>query len=91
MNVGFCGCEPDVVSLVKLRYWPATPSRPSIAFAFSMLDWLEALLLECQVPIQDFVYAVEFLLKSRCRKVRSQTDYMDNIYCAIYILPLDAL
>lgn len=69
INIGFCGCGPDAVSLVKFKYWPATPSRPSIAFSFAMLDWLEALLLECQVPVQDFVYAMEFLLKYRCGKV----------------------
>ena len=53
LSVMFCPCESDVVKLIKLNYWPATPTRPSIAFSFSLLDWLEALLLKCQVALHD--------------------------------------
>ena len=53
--------ESDMVTLIRLNYWPATPSRPSIAFSFSLLDWLQALLLECQLPVQDFSNALEFI------------------------------
>ena len=60
-----------MVTLVRLNYWPATPSRPSIAFSFSLLDWLQALLLECQVPVQDFSNALEFIIATKYDKVLS--------------------
>ena len=36
----------------------------STAFSFQLLDWVEALFLECQVSMQDFAAAFEFLIKS---------------------------
>ena len=69
LRVAFCHCEPDIVTLVQLNYWPATPSRPSIAFSFSLLDWLQALLLECQVPVQNFSNALEFIIATKYGKV----------------------
>jgi len=65
LSVMFCPCESDVVKLIKLNYWPATPARPSIAFSFSLLDWLEALLLECQVALHDATEAIAFLIKEK--------------------------
>ena len=65
LSVMFCPCESDVVKLIKLNYWPATPTRPSIAFSFSLLDWLEALLLECQVALHDATEAIAFLIKEK--------------------------
>ena len=65
VEVGFCKCKSDTVTLVELGYWPATPSRPNPAFSFSFLDWMEALLLESQVVVQDYSSAVEFMLKEK--------------------------
>ena len=62
-SVMFCPCESDVVKLIKLNYWPATPTRLSIAFSFSLSDWLEALLLGCQVALHDATEA--FLIKEK--------------------------
>ena len=36
------------------------PQRPQIAFTFDMLDWAEALLLECQVAVKDLCKALCF-------------------------------
>ena len=66
-----------MVTLIRLNYWPATPSRPSIAFSFSLLDWLQALLLECQVPVQDFSNALEFIIVSKYDKVLVAFCYCD--------------
>ena len=65
----FCQCEPDVVTLTRLRYWPGTPSRPGIVFSFSLLDWLQALLLECQVPVSDFSSALKSIITTKYGKV----------------------
>ena len=52
------------MTLIQLHYWPGSPTRPSTAFSFQLLDWIEALFLECQVSMQDFTAAFEFLMKS---------------------------
>ena len=59
----------DAVTLVHLHYWPATPTRPSTAFSFQLLDWIEAVLLECQVSLSDISAAIEFLHSSGISEV----------------------
>ena len=65
----FCKCVPDALRLIKLGYWPATPTRPVLAFTHSFMEWMEALLLECQVSVQDFSSAVEMIIKEKFMKV----------------------
>lgn len=65
----FCKCIPDALRLISLGYWPATPTRPVLAFTHPFMEWMEALLLECQVSIQDFSSAVEMLIKEKYMKV----------------------
>ena len=55
-----CQCEPVVVTMVRARLWLAAPQRPHLAFTFELLDWAEALLLECQVSLMDFCKALCF-------------------------------
>ena len=43
-----------MVTLVKARLWPATPSNPHLIFTFDLLDLAEALLLENQTALKDF-------------------------------------
>ena len=50
---------------VWLQYWPTTSIRPSTAFSFQLLDWIEALLLECQVLMQDVFAAIQFLYSKK--------------------------
>ena len=69
LSVLFCPCESDAVKLTKLHYWPGTPTRPSVAFSFSLLNWLEALLLECQVALHDATEAMAFLIKEKIEQV----------------------
>ena len=52
-----CQCEPVVATMVRARLWPASPHRPHLAFTFELLDWAEALFLECQVSLMDFCKA----------------------------------
>lgn len=46
---------------MKMKLFPGTPEKPTIAFSFHLLDYLESLLLECQVSVSDFVAAITFL------------------------------
>ena len=54
---------------MRLRYWPATPSCPTIAFSFALMDWMETLLLECQVAVQDFTLALEEISREKFGEV----------------------
>ena len=51
-----CGCISESEALLLAGFFPATPRCPRLAFS---LDLLEALLLECQVAVQDFVAAIQ--------------------------------
>ena len=53
LNISFCKCKNDALRIMELGYWPASPSHPLLAFSFLFLHWLEALLLECQLAVND--------------------------------------
>ena len=69
LHVQFCKCQADLLRLIEIGYWPATPTRPVLAFTRTFMDWMEALLLECQVSVQDFSCAVEMIIKEKFMKV----------------------
>lgn len=60
MRIVCCDCEPLSLTLVRAQLWPESPSYPRYAFSFKLLDWAEALLLECQVSLKDFCRALYF-------------------------------
>jgi hypothetical protein len=57
--------------MCRAQLWPATPTNPQYAFSFALLDWAEALLLECQVSLKDFCSALTFRAHFHTEKVRS--------------------
>ncbi len=69
VSVTSCDCEPLAVALVRARLWPATPQFPKYAFSFDLLDWAEALLLECHVSLKDFCSALYFRCPYSVEKV----------------------
>ena len=54
---------------MRAHLWPTTPSNPHMAFTFNLLDWAEALLLECQVSVQDLCKALYFKCPYKIFKV----------------------
>ena len=58
VNMCFCSCHSEAETLARLGFFPATPTRPLTAFQFLLLDKLEAFMLECQVPLKDFLAAL---------------------------------
>ena len=70
-----------VVTLIRARLWPSTPQHPHIVFSFDLLDWAEALLLECQVPLKDLCKAFEFKCPHLVIKVHS---YMQHNTIAMF-------
>ena len=71
VSVRFCSCESEVETLLRAHLFPATPKQPQLAFCFKLFDWYEALLLECQVAVQDFVSALNVLTSSNLLQVCS--------------------
>ena len=49
-------CHNDAGSFVACLSSKSSP----IAFSFDLLNWAEALLLECQVAMKDFCKALDF-------------------------------
>ena len=48
------------------------PKRPHLEFTFELLDWAEALLLECQVALKDFCSALYLKCSHVMNKVSSK-------------------
>ena len=67
-----CDCEPTALTMVRARLWPASPRLPKLAFTFELLEWAEALLLECQVALGDFCKALHFKSPHLTNKVNSK-------------------
>ena len=65
----YCSCEPLIVTMARARVWPSAPKRPQLGFTFELLDWAEALLLECQVALKDFCSAIYFKCPHVVKKV----------------------
>ena len=78
MSVTFCACETETETLLRAHLFPATPKLPQVAFTFDLMDWLEALMLECQVSVQDFVAAIDSLTDVQLLKVRLFTVMIKN-------------
>ena len=64
-----CQCEPLPVTMARARLWPSSPQYPHVAFSFDLLDWAEALLLECQVALKDLCKALYFRCSYLVEKV----------------------
>jgi len=56
-----CPCTSEAQTLLQAGFFPASATKPRLAFALELLDLLEALLLECQVAVSDFVSALHYL------------------------------
>ena len=69
LNIQFCKCLLAPIRIIELGYWPVTPARPFLAITHSFMDWMETLLLECQVCVQDFASAVEMIVKEKFTEV----------------------
>ncbi|XP_071853693.1 uncharacterized protein [Apostichopus japonicus] len=57
----FCACKQDICSLISLQLWPATPSRPVVAFTFSLMRWLRIMFLDCHVALQNLCNCISWL------------------------------
>jgi len=49
VNVKFFSCEEEPVTLLRHCLWSTSPECPRLAFETSLMDWLRAFVLDCQV------------------------------------------
>ena len=68
--------------------WPASPYFPQLAFTFGIMDWLEALMMECQVALKDFCAALYFRCPFVVKKVIFLCECSCNqlLVCILYVL-----
>lgn len=86
ISVVFCSCETEVETLLHARLFPATPKFPQLAFTFELLDFMEALLWECQVSAHDFVAAVGHLSDGQVLPVHLMSMFFLVFYVAKYFI-----
>ena len=70
-----CDCEALPLTLVRAQLWPGSARFLRYAFTFGLLDWAEALSLECQVAMKDFCTALYF----KCPFQQPQVSFTYNI------------
>ena len=70
----FCQCFDEIGTLIQFELFPGTPKPPTVAFSFQLLDYLEALLLECQVAVSDFTAALKIMSASPIMKVQQESS-----------------
>ena len=76
--------------LLYLQLFPATPRYPRLVFTFRLLNWLEALFLECQVAVQDMVTALHMIYQQMVSKWYEMKIYLfvhhqkSSATCALY-------
>ena len=74
LKVQLCMCEAEAITFLRFNLWPATPVRPSLVFEVELLEWLEALLLECCISVQGFCYSIDVKIGRRIsREVRMKS------------------
>ena len=82
-----CDCESLAVTLIRAKFWTATPHSPRLVFPFSLLDWAESLLLECQVFLKDFCTALYFHCPYPSPKASINVHYIITGYeCSNFFL-----
>ena len=49
----FCRCKSEACTLLELGLWPATPSKPVMAFTFGLMKLVEKMFLVGKVSVQQ--------------------------------------
>ena len=70
-----------MLTMVCARIWPGSPLNPHLAFTFDLMEWADALLLECQVAVSDFCAAIAYKCSFSNIKVLSN----DCIYMKLIV------
>ena len=92
LTITFCTCESEAETLLQACLFPATPKHLQMVFTFALLDWLEAVMFECQFKFrsaQDFSAALGMLSDTQLMMVRTALYCMQLQHTTlIYYIPL---
>lgn len=58
VDLQFCKCEMESVTLVRYRLWPSSPEAPRIAFDFELMELAVGLQLEVHLSLKAFCDAI---------------------------------
>ena len=53
-----CG-DDTVISLLKFGLWPATPTKPKMAFTLQYMRLVSSLVLDCSIPLNSVNRALQ--------------------------------
>lgn len=69
MDIAFCPHFSDTELLVRLGYWPVTPTQPSTAISINLMNFYMALVLNAQISVHSFTSTVAYLNKFTPKQV----------------------
>ncbi|XP_061170780.1 uncharacterized protein LOC133180253 [Saccostrea echinata] len=58
INMQFCKCEKESITLVRYRLWPSSPETPRVAFDFKLMELAVVLQLEGHLSLKSFCDAI---------------------------------
>ena len=76
------------MTLMRLKLWPGSTTRPILAFHFKLIEFAEILLLECHVSLQKFCDAIGELNKSSTSPTRVSIVLCHLAILVIFTLPV---
>ena len=75
ITVVFCGCKSPAERLLELNLWPATPSKPTLAFTIELMRFAQMLILECYASLYDII---AFLKTTATKQLQVKFMYKYN-------------
>ena len=61
----FCGCKSPAERLLELNLWPATPTKPTLAFTIELMSLAQMIILNSYASLYDIV---SFLKATRIKQ-----------------------
>ena len=61
----FCGCKSPAERLLELNLWPATSTKPTLAFTIELMSFAQMIILNCYASLYDIV---SFLKATRIKQ-----------------------
>lgn len=86
----FCGCWTDAQQLIFLRLWPATATRPEVAFHWDLMSWLRTMSLECHASLKSLCEALRWMSPPTLPTLVMATTFtlMESIHICYVLLPV---
>ncbi|PIK40454.1 hypothetical protein BSL78_22703 [Apostichopus japonicus] len=76
--VMFCGCWTDAQQLIFLKLWPATATRPEVAFHWDLMSWLRTMSLECHASLKSLCEALGWMSPPTLPTLVESLQFLDK-------------